>query len=73
MLGWIYKHENMTKSTSNSVEVEVGAEVGNIQPNAYGRKANQFEMGQASSWIARLSFKYIFEFNNHIRPILCQC
>ena len=24
MLGWMYKHENITKSTSNSVEVGLG-------------------------------------------------
>ena len=28
--GWLYKHENITNSASNSVEVGAGAELGNI-------------------------------------------
>ena len=29
MGGWLYKHENITNSASNSVEVGAGAELGN--------------------------------------------
>ena len=28
--GWLYKHENITNSASNSVEVGAGAELGNM-------------------------------------------
>ena len=33
MVEWLYKHETITNSASNSVEVEAGAELGKIKSN----------------------------------------
>ena len=60
VVGWLLKHENITKTASNSVEFGAGAELGNIQPNAFGRKAKPVKMGPTSSLIKRIEFSVYF-------------
>ena len=43
--GWLYKHENITNSASNSVQVGAEAELGNMVAKCFVKQAGA-ELGQ---------------------------
>ena len=42
MVGWLYKHENITNSASNSVEVGAGAELGKTNKSKVSVLSNTY-------------------------------